>query len=223
MIFKCIDCNYSSNRKSSYLYHCGTQKHLEKVKQLPTAQSSTQSCAILCLNDKTIENDESYYPNDVKDNSEHNIKDNIKDNKKCAYCSRTFTRHYSLIRHYNTCSIKLEKEKEEMIKEREERMKQKYELELKLQLQEKDIEYMKKQQEIDKKQIEELKEDKQFHKKVIACESNNLNGALQVNMNTLNFLKTYHTDTPPLKTFSQEFADPYKVYEQKGIKYAPCA
>ena len=47
MILKCIECNYSTNRKSSYLYHCGTQKHLEKVQHDATSQNYANSRKIL--------------------------------------------------------------------------------------------------------------------------------------------------------------------------------
>jgi hypothetical protein len=198
MIIKCVVCHYSANNQRDYSRHCQTKKHLENVQYdtVPRIHAEVRENPREKM-DRILDNFEANHQNNCNDNKLQQRNNII----QCQHCMKIFARKDSLPRHLSVCKIKREMD-----------IKEKYELELKLQLQEKDIKHM-------KKQIEELKEDKEFQNKVIASESNNLNGALQVNMNTLNFLKTYHTDTPPLKTFSQEFADPYKVYEQKGIKY----
>lgn len=214
MIYKCIECNYSANRKSSYIFHLKTQKHLEKMLENTNVHFSTNSCASQC-NSKNIKNMKCDTISFSTIKSEKlNKRDNISNKKiiECEYCKKTFTRQYSLMRHYSTCQIKKEKDMEKKIKEKYEIEYKIKELEFKLKQKEKDVDTM-------SKQIEEMKENEQFHKSMIASESNNLNGALQVSMSAITFLEKYHTETPPLKTFEEEFANPYQVYEQEGVKY----
>jgi hypothetical protein len=205
MIYKCEPCNYTANRQNLYIQHCTTKKHVEKVQELTPPHNPAVSCEILRLeSDKTI------------DNSEANLQIITIENKvtellnplQCSYCLKTFVRKDSIPRHLLSCASKLAKDNEEkfnMI------LKQK-ELELEVKMQKKEIEMM-------YKQMEDIKDDKQFQQKVIACNTKNLDGALKVSMNALTFLNKYHTDTPQLENFEDDFKDPYVVYVEEDMDY----
>lgn len=193
MILKCTPCNYSANNQRSYNKHCKTKKHMEKNKEVCIVPESVQSSTELEIQTECLENEN----NKIKNNKVNNL---------CKYCGTKYVQKSSLTRHLLRCKIREQTDTIEKIKLQYELEKKDYEIKMR------DLEIK-----LIKQVNEKHEEHNMFQKKVIASNSINLNGALKVSMNAMTFLNKYYNDTPPLKTFEEEFANPYQVYEEDGV------
>jgi hypothetical protein len=216
MIIKCDICNYSANTQTKYKTHCKSQKHCEKVQRMAPPPSSALSSGIQRNEAERIA-DQNLMQIDIPETK-------LVSPLQCEYCMRVFARKDNVMRHVTICPVKKHKEQEKIVdstirvKELEHelektRMKAEYEkLELKL----------KHEQELKNtivQKVDEIKGDKEFQQKMLACGSMNLDSALKVSMNAITYLNKYHTDTPPLKNFNDEFNDPFIVYAEGNVSY----
>jgi hypothetical protein len=128
---------------------------------------------------------------------------------------RVFARKDNVIRHVTICPVKKQKEQENSINN----IIRVKELEFKLENLELKLKHEQELKNTIVQKVDEIKGDKEFQQKMLACGSMNLDSALKVSMSAITYLNKYHTDTPPLKNFNDEFKDPFIVYAEGNITY----
>jgi hypothetical protein len=207
MILKCNICNYVANSKSNYNIHCKTQKHIEKVQMLASPLSSALSSGTQ-RNGAERTDDKNLLQIDIPVTK-------FLSPLQCEYCMRVFARKDNVIRHVTICPVKKQKEQENSINN----IIRVKELEFKLENLELKLKHEQELKNTIVQKVDEIKGDKEFQQKMLACGSMNLDSALKVSMSAITYLNKYHTDTPPLKNFTDEFKDPFIVYAEGDIRY----
>jgi hypothetical protein len=201
MVVKCDVCNYVASSQGDLNKHLKTKKHTEKVKQSIPKPNQVN------LNQNWFKSVQKNDKNNIGINLITNYSNHIAN--QCTYCMVIFSTKSSLLRHYDRCKVKKQKEQDEKIQQQLEIERLKCQLEL----QKKDTEML-------KKQYETIHDSDEFHKKVIACNTKNIDNLIETNMRALTFLNTFYRDGPCLKYFTDEFKDQYTFYkDSKNPKF----
>jgi len=156
MHYSCENCNYSSDRKSSFEKHLQSEKHVAKV------INKTQSTNIPTLIQQISNGNQNFI---------------------CQYCRNTYSSQSNLNKHLNKCYMKIRAEKDDDKNKITETVKKELEIEyLKKQLDDyhikvNSLENDKKKLEDDKKKLEEDKESykhqTEFFQQLIQYNNNN--------------------------------------------------
>jgi hypothetical protein len=214
MIYKCEICVYSTNIRRSYNLHLQTEKHRQKSEELPLLKKNDN---ITIINENI----------DLK----KNIDDKNNERHACNICGKSYAHYSSLFKHSKNCNKNKNIESPEVIKLKYELKYKELEFEKKemaLELEKKDmalekkdmaLEYERKEKEFLIKQVEKNDKIIDMNGKIIDMGGKNMNALIQTNMKALDFLNTYHKDTPYLETFEEKFEDPYTFYLDVGMEY----
>jgi hypothetical protein len=190
---------FSTSIRQSYNNHLKTEKHK------------------LNSNENPINPTNGLIESVKNNNNEKSTHEPINERFTCDKCGNSYAFYTGLTKHKKKCGNKSKIDFHEVMRLKFELEKKELALEKKdmvLELKKKDmaLEYERKEKEFLLKQVEK-------NDKIIDMGGKNMNALIQTNMKALDFLNTYHKDTPYLETFEEKFEDPYTFYLDIGMEY----
>jgi hypothetical protein len=143
-IYNCELCNLSTSKKTDYIKHCKTNKHIKKVNILPITNNLTKSHGLTEVSPMTQKTKK------IEESNKYT----------CEYCNNSYNRSCNLTRHYKKCSMT----NSLLVKNKEYEMKLKHEQDLR----KKDIDLHNK--DIEQKEI--YKQEMQYYKSLLNVAGN---------------------------------------------------